>query len=57
MNRQTFFLNPRFDKKLIYKSPANKYQNFTNAYVYNIMVKTGNGTPNRADTCHEAAQE
>ncbi|CAI2183978.1 19428_t:CDS:1, partial [Funneliformis geosporum] len=46
-----------FDKKPIYKSPANKYQNFTNTYVYNIMIKTGNGTPNRADTYHEATQE
>ncbi|CAI2197250.1 6766_t:CDS:2, partial [Funneliformis geosporum] len=38
---------PKFNKKPIYNLPSNKYQEFTNAYVYSIMVKTGNGTPNR----------
>ena len=57
MNRQTFFLNLRFDKKLIYKSFTNKYQNFTNAYIYSIMIKTENSTPNHANICHEALQE
>ena len=57
MNRQTFFFSPKFNKKLIYKSPANKYQDFTNAYVYSIMVKTGSGTPNRVEVCRESAQE
>ncbi|CAB4437126.1 unnamed protein product [Rhizophagus irregularis] len=57
MNRQTFFLSPKFNKKPIYHSPTNKYQEFTNAHVYSIMVKTGVGTPNRADVCSEAAKE
>ncbi|CAB4406867.1 unnamed protein product [Rhizophagus irregularis] len=57
MNRQTFFLSPKFNKKPIYHAPTNKYQEFSNAYVYSIMVKTGNGTPNRADVCSEAAKE
>ncbi len=54
---QTFFVNPKFNKKLIYNSPTNKYQEFSNAYVYSIMVKTGNGTPNRADICDKAIKE
>jgi hypothetical protein len=57
MSRQLFLFSPKFNKKPIYSSPANKYQEFSNAYVYSIMVKTGNGTPNRADICHEATQE
>ncbi|PKY22650.1 hypothetical protein RhiirB3_436662 [Rhizophagus irregularis] len=57
MSRQVFLFSPKFNKKPIYKSLTNKYQEFSNAYVYSIMVKTGNGTPNRADVCHEAAQE
>ncbi|GES90527.1 hypothetical protein GLOIN_2v1766467 [Rhizophagus clarus] len=57
MNRQTFFLSPKFNKKPIYHSPTNKYQEFTNAHVYSIMVKTGVGTPNCADVCSEAAKE
>lgn len=57
MNRQTFFLSPKFNKKPIYHAPTNKYQEFSNAYVYSIMVKTGNGTPNRADVCSEATKE
>ena len=57
MNRQTFFMSPKFNKKLIYHSPINKYQEFSNAYVYSIMVKTGNRTPNHADVCSEVAKE
>ncbi|EXX60138.1 uncharacterized protein OCT59_007696 [Rhizophagus irregularis] len=57
MNRQIFFLSPKFNKKPIYHSPTNKYQEFTNAHVYSIMVKIGVGTPNRADVCSEAAKE
>src|SRR5581483_11365670 len=57
MSRQVFLFSPKFNKKLIYKSPTNRYQEFSNAYVYSTMVKTGNGTPNHADVCHEAAQE
>nr|CAG8683580.1 15397_t:CDS:2 [Entrophospora candida] len=57
MSRQTFLFSPKFSKKPIYDSPTNKYQEFSNAYVYSIMVKTGNGTPNRADVCREATQE
>ncbi|CAI2198979.1 11102_t:CDS:1, partial [Funneliformis geosporum] len=38
---------PKFNKKLIYNSPSNKFQEFTNAYVYSIMVKTENGIPNQ----------
>ncbi|CAJ0645778.1 1347_t:CDS:2 [Entrophospora sp. SA101] len=30
---------------------------FSNANVYSIMVKTGNGTPNCADVCRKATQE
>ncbi|CAB4486770.1 unnamed protein product [Rhizophagus irregularis] len=57
MIRQTFFLSPKFNKKSIFHSPTNKYQEFVNAYVYSIMVKNGNGTPNRADICSEVAKE
>ncbi|UZO28112.1 uncharacterized protein OCT59_021655 [Rhizophagus irregularis] len=57
MSYQTFLFSPKFNKKLIYKSPTNRYQKFTNAYVYSIMVKTGNSNPNRADICNEATQE
>ena len=57
MNRQTFFLSPKFNKKPIYHAPTNKYQEFSNAYVYSIMVKIGNGTPNHADVCSEATKE
>ncbi|CAB4421627.1 unnamed protein product [Rhizophagus irregularis] len=57
MSRQTFFLSPKFNKKPIYDSPTNKYQEFTNAYVYSIMVKTSNQTPDRAVVCREAINE
>src|SRR5215213_9499800 len=57
MSHQLFLFSPKFNKKPIYNSPTNKYQEFSNAYIYSIMVKTGNGTPNRADVCREAAQE
>ncbi len=57
MNHQTFLVSPKFNKKLIYNSPANKYQEFSNAYVYSFMVKTGNDTPNHAEICHEATKE
>src|SRR3954454_24723504 len=57
MSRQLFLFSPKFNNKPIYNSPTNKYQEFSNAYVYSIMVKTGNGTPNRADVCCEATQE
>ena len=57
MSRQTFLFSPKFNKKPIYNSPTNKYQEFSNAYVYSMMVKTGNGTPNRANVCNEASQE
>ncbi|PKY59354.1 hypothetical protein RhiirA4_482022 [Rhizophagus irregularis] len=57
MSHQTFLFSPKFNKKPIYKSPANKYQEFSNAYVYSNMVKTGNGTPNCADVCREATKE
>ncbi|CAI2199331.1 11816_t:CDS:1, partial [Funneliformis geosporum] len=48
---------PKFNKKPIYNSPSNKYQEFTNAYVYSIMVKTKNGTPNRDNVCRETTKE
>lgn len=57
MNRQTFFLSPKFNKKPIYSLQTNKYQEFTNAYVYSIMVKTGNGDPNRSELCESATKE
>ncbi len=57
MSHQTYFIDPKFNKKLIYNSPVNKYQEFTNAYVYSTMVKMGNSTSNRAIICHEAATE
>jgi len=57
MNHQTFFLSPKFNKKPIYSLQINKYQEFTNAYVYSIMVKTGNGDPNRAELCESATKE
>src|SRR4051794_10737818 len=57
MSRQTFFFSPKFNKKPIYNLEANKYQEFTNAYVYSIMVKTRNGDPNRAELCVLAIKE
>ncbi|CAI2170880.1 6203_t:CDS:2 [Funneliformis geosporum] len=57
MSQQSFLFSSKFNKKLIYKLPTNKYQDFTNAYVYSIIIKTGNGTPNRAKVCYEVAQE
>ena len=57
MNHQTFFLSSKFNKNSIYSLPSNKYQEFTNAYVYSIMVKTGNGDPNRAELCDAASKE
>src|SRR5688572_3313168 len=57
MSRQTYFYSPKFDKKLIFKLPNNKYQEFTNAYAYSTMLKTGNSTPDRAIICREAAKE
>ena len=57
MSRQTFFFSPKFNKKKIYDLPTNKYQEFTNAYVYSVMVKTGNHTPNHATICREAINE
>ena len=57
MKCQTFFLSPKFNKKPIYNLQTNKYQEFTNAYVYSIMVKTGNGDPNRAELCESATKE
>ncbi|CAB4494103.1 unnamed protein product [Rhizophagus irregularis] len=32
MSRQSFFSIPKFNKKPIYSSPTNKYQEFSNAY-------------------------
>ena len=57
MSHQTYFASPKFNKKLIYDPPTNKYQEFTNAYAYSIMVKTGSTTPNRAIICREVATE
>ncbi|GBB97224.1 hypothetical protein RclHR1_02940026 [Rhizophagus clarus] len=57
MNCQTFFLSPKFNKKLIYNLQTNKYQEFTNAYIYSIMVKTKNGDSNRAELCKSAIKE
>ncbi|CAG8596260.1 7297_t:CDS:2 [Gigaspora margarita] len=57
MSCQTFLFSPRFNKKLIYSSPTNKYQEFSNTYVYSYMIKTGNGTLNRANVCRKATQE
>jgi hypothetical protein len=57
MNRQTFFFSPKFNKKPIYSLQINKYQEFTNAYVYSIMVKTGNDDPNHTELCESATKE
>ena len=57
MSDQTFFLGLKFNKKPIYDLPTNKYQEFTNAFMYSVMVKTSNHTPNRAAVCHEAIDE
>jgi hypothetical protein len=57
MNRQTFFFSPKFNKKPIYSLQINKYQEFTNAYIYSIMVKMGNGDPNLAKLCESATKE
>ena len=57
MNCQTFFLSLKFNKKLIYNLQTNKYQEFTNAYIYSIMVKIRNGDPNHAELCKSATKE
>ncbi|GBB93823.1 hypothetical protein RclHR1_22370006 [Rhizophagus clarus] len=57
MNRQTFFFSPKFNKKLIYNLQTNKYQEFTNAYVYSIIVKTKNSDPNHAELCELATKK
>src|SRR2546430_7023147 len=57
MSRQTFFLGPKFNKKPIYDSSTNKYQEFTNAFMYSVMVKTSNHTSNCAAVCCEATDE
>ena len=57
MSRQTYLYSPKFNKKLIFNSLNNKYQNFTNAYAYSTMLKIGNSNPNRAIICQEAAKE
>ncbi|CAG8611448.1 203_t:CDS:2, partial [Scutellospora calospora] len=54
---QMYFLTPKFKKNLIYNSPANKYQEFTNVHIYSIMMKMGNNTSNHAKACNEATQE
>src|SRR6266542_2647183 len=57
MSCQTFLISPKFNKKLIYNSSANKYQEFSNAYIYSFMIKTENSIPNCANICHEATKE
>ena len=57
MSYQTYFYSPKFNKKLIFNLPNNKYQKFTNDYVYSIMLKTGNSIPNHAIICKDAAKE
>ena len=57
MSRQTYLYSPKFNKKVIYKLPNNKYQEFTNAYAYSTMLRTGNSTSDRAIICNEAAKE
>ena len=57
MSRQTYLYSPKFNKKLIFNSPNNKYQEFTNTYTNNIMLKMGNSIPNRAIICKDAAKE
>jgi len=56
MKRQTFF-SPKFNKKPIYDLPTNKYQEFTNAYMYSVMVKTSNHIPDCAVVCRKAINE
>ncbi len=57
MSQQTFLFSPKFNKKPIYNSPTNKYQEFSNAYIYSLMVRIGNDILNYANVCHEASQE
>ena len=57
MSRQTFFFSSKFNKKQIYDLPNNKYQEFTNVYIYSIMVKISNYTPNCTAVCHEVTNE
>jgi len=57
MSRQTYLYSPKFNKKLIYNLPNNKYQEFTNAYAYSTMLRMENSTPDRAIICNEAAKE
>src|SRR6266542_4370614 len=57
MSRQTYFIGPKFNKKSIYNLPVNKYQEFTNTYVYSTMVKMRNSTLNHAIVYRKAATE
>ena len=57
MSHQTFFLSPKFNKKPIYDSSTNKYQEFTNAYMYSVMIKMSSHTPDHAAVCQEAINE
>ncbi|RGB26231.1 hypothetical protein C1646_770719 [Rhizophagus diaphanus] len=38
MSCQIFLFSPKFNKKPIYSSPANKYQEFSNAFVYKDLT-------------------
>jgi hypothetical protein len=57
MSCQTYFYSPKFNKKLIFNSPINKYQEFINAYTYSIILRMGNNTPNHAIICKDVAKE
>src|SRR5260364_150489 len=54
---QMFISNPKFNKKLVYKDPKNKYENFTNAYIYNYMVKNKKPNPDQSIVCKLEAEE
>jgi hypothetical protein len=57
MSCQTYLYNPKFNKKLIFNSLDNKYQKFTNAYTYSIILRTKNNTSNHAIICKDAVKE
>ena len=57
MSRQTYFYSPKFNKKLIFNLPNNKYQEFTNTYAYSIMLRMDNSTTNHAIICKDIAKE
>ena len=53
---QKFLTTPKYNKNYIYINPTTLHQQFTNAYAYHCMVKTGNPTYKKSDLCVESTK-